>query len=197
LQASSHLLGAAVMLGTVGTLAFDGASQAAPAPSSHILIVDKQAIMNGSKLGEDIRRQIMAYENDVQTQLGPESQALQKEGQALQQQAPNLPPAVRDKKIAAFQAKEDAFKQKVQAKQKLIQGGEFVSRKRYLAEVGAVIHAVMTERGADVVLEKSSVADSMNGADITPTVIQRLDTKISSLKVPLVPPPADMNPIPH
>jgi outer membrane protein len=196
LQMSSRFGGAVALLalGVTGGSALYGISQAAPASSPHILVLDKQAVMNKSKLGEDIRRQILAYENDIQTQLGAESQALQKEGQALQQQAPTLATNIRDKKIAAFQAKEDAFKQKVQAKQSLIQGGELVSRKRYLAESGAIIHAIMTERGADVVLDKSNVADSVSGIDITQTVIQRLDSKISSLKVPLVAPPPDMNP---
>jgi outer membrane protein len=198
-RASSYLSGAAFVLalGVVGGLGFDGAAQAAPPSGPHILIVDKQAVMNQSKLGENIRKQILAYESDVQVQLGPENQSLQKEGQTLQQQAPTLPPAVRDKKIAAFQAKEEAFKQKVQAKQSLIQGGELVSRNRYLAEVAAVVHAVMTERGADVVVEKSTTVDSVAGSDITQTVIQRLDRKITTLKVPLVAPPPDMNPTPR
>jgi hypothetical protein len=71
----------------------------------------------------------------------------------------------------------------------LIQGGELAARKRYLAEVDNVVHAVMAERGADVVLEKSSVVATANGLDITRDVIARLDKKISSFKVPLVKPP--------
>jgi hypothetical protein len=48
----------------------------------------------------------------------------------------------------------------------------------------------MLERGADAVVEKSAIFTSVNGLDITSTVIQRLDHKITSFKVPLVNPPA-------
>jgi Skp family chaperone for outer membrane proteins len=155
---------------------------AANAPGSHILVIDRQAIVNGSRLGQNIRQQIMAYEEKAQNDLGAESQALQNQVQAAGA-----------KKSQALQTKEAAFRQKVQERQSLIQGGEIAARKRYLAEVGNIVHAMMTERGADVVLEKSTVVDSANGMDITRDVIQRLDKKISSFKVPLVKPPlADM-----
>lgn len=163
--------------------------RAAPAATAHTLVVNKQDVMNGSKLGQNIRGQIMTYEHQVETQYGPQGQALQAEGQMLQQQAPTLAPDVRTRKIQAFETKETAYRQKLQAKQSLIQGGEMAARQRYLAEVDSIIHAIMVERGADVVLDKSSVADNASGLDITQAVIQRLDKKITSFKVPLVNPP--------
>lgn len=159
-----------------------GAAQGAAAAGPHILVVDRQAIMTQSKLGENIRQQIMAYEDKVQADLGPEGQALQKEVQAAG-----------DKKSQALQAKETAFRQKVQARQSLIQGGEMAARKVYLGEVDSIVHGIMAERGADVVLEKSAVLDSVNGSDITHDVIARLDKKMATYKVPLVKAPlADM-----
>jgi Skp family chaperone for outer membrane proteins len=155
----------------------DGAL-AANAAGPHILVIERQAIMNGSKLGENIRQQIMAYEQKAQTDLGAEGQALQNQIQAAGA-----------KKSQALQAKEAAFRQKVQDRQSLIQGGEMAARKVYLGAVKAIVHAIMTERSADVVLEKSTVIDSVNGLDITRDVIQRLDKKMASFKVPLVKPP--------
>ncbi|MGH6888806.1 MAG: OmpH family outer membrane protein [Rhizomicrobium sp.] len=182
---------AALAIAALAALALSQSTlQAAPAPGAHTLVVSKQDIMNGSKLGQDIRRQVMGYEHLVEAQFGPQGQALQAEAQTLQQQAPTLAPDVRSKKIEAFETKEAAYRKQVQAKQSLIQGGEMVARQRYLAEVGAIIHAIMVERGADLVLDKASVADSVNGIDITQVAIQRLDKKITSLKVPLVNPPA-------
>jgi outer membrane protein len=165
-------------------------ARGATAPGPRVLVVDKHAIMTGSKLGEDIRRQILAYEDQANAEFGSQGQALQNESQALQQQAPTLKAEVRDKRMQALQARETEFRAKVQARQSLIQGGELVSRKRYLSEVDGIIHAIMLERGADVVIIKSSIADAVAGLDITQAVIQRLDKKISSLKVPLVKPPA-------
>ena len=173
-----------------------GAALAANTPGPHILVIDRHAIMTGSQLGENIRQQIVAYEQQAQHDLGPEGEALQNETQAFQQQSASLAADVRTKKNDALQAKQAAYRQKVQARQSLIQGGELVARSNYLADVGAVVHAILVERGADVVLEKSSVVDSIDGLDITHDVIQRLDKKISSFKVPLVnPPPSAMLPM--
>lgn len=173
-----------------------GPAFSANAPGPHILVIDRHAIMTGSKLGENIRQQIMAYEEQVQHDLGPEGEALQNEMQAFQQQSASLAADTRANRNQALQTKQAAYRQKVQARQGLIQGGELVARNRYLAEVGSVVHAIMVERGADAVLEKSAVVDSVNGLDVTNDVIQRLDKKISSFKVPLVkPPPNDMLPM--
>ncbi len=146
--------------------------------------------MTQSKVGQDIHRQIMAYEDKVNAQYGAEGQELRSEAQALQQQSGSLSPADRDKKMQAFQAKQADYQQKVGAQQSLIQGGELVARKRYLSELASVVEEVMRERGADVVVEKSTVVASIGGLDITQDVMQRLDRKITSFKVPLVNPPA-------
>jgi outer membrane protein len=172
----------AAVAGLAMSFASTSGAVAANGPAAHILVIDRHAIMTGSKIGENIRQQIMAYEEKAQNELGPESQALQNQMQAAG-----------GKKNQALQAKEAAFRQKVQERQSLIQGGELAARKRYLAEVSTVVHAIMAERGADVVLEKSSVVESANGLDITRDVIQRLDKKIANFKVPLVKPSlADM-----
>jgi Skp family chaperone for outer membrane proteins len=154
---------------------------------SPILIVDKQAIVMGSRLGQDIHKQIVAYVDKMQADLGAQGQALRTERQTLQQQSSSPD---HDRKMQALQIKEADFHQKVQARQNLIQGGEMAAQQRYTAELTAVVKSIMRERGADAVVEKSAVFTSVGGLDITKDVIQRLDQKISSFKVPLVNPPA-------
>lgn len=166
-------LGASVAALAISLAAANAANAAAP----QILVFDRQAVMNGSKLGESIRQQIMGYEQKAQSDLGPEGQALQNESQAAG-----------GKKSPALQAKEAAFQQKVRNRQMMIQGGEVAARKRYVAEEGAIVHAIMMERGAQAVLVKGAVIDSVGGTDITRDVIARLDKKITTFKVPLVMP---------
>lgn len=155
-----------------------------------ILIIDEHAIVTQSKLGQAIHRQLNDYETKIQADLGSQGQALQNELQTFQQQSAALPVAVRDKKARDLQAREAAYHQKIQARQSLIQGGELVARQRYQADVAAIVEVIMMQRGADAVVLKSSIVASANGLDITPEVIQRLDQKDSSFKVPLVNPPA-------
>jgi Skp family chaperone for outer membrane proteins len=158
---------------------------------SDILVVDRHAIMNGSKLGNNIRSQIMVDENKIQTDLGPESDRLQKEMDTFQSQSASLPADVRAKKKLALQQEETAYRQKMQERENLVHGGEIIAGKAYLAAVKSVVHAIMLERGAKGVLDKSAMADSIDGLDITSEVIRRLDQRMTNFKVPLVKPPAD------
>lgn len=155
-----------------------------------VLTIDLHEIMTQSKLGQDIHRQLNAYEGKIEADLGAEGQSLQNERQAFSQQSASLPTAARDKKTRDLQARETAYRQKLQARQSLVQGGELAARKYYLAELAVVVQSILAERGADAVVQKSSIVASVNGLDITQDVIQRLDRKDANFKVPLVNPPA-------
>ena len=170
----------AISLGSVD------AALAANAGNAHILVVDRNALISTSKLGQNIRAQLMGYTQKLQSDLGPESQAIESESQALD--SSKLPADARAKESKALQAKQAAFQQKVRDRQSLIQGGQIAARKYFMAQVDSAVHAIMTERGADTVLDKSTVVASANGADITKDVVAALDKKSASFKVPLVKP---------
>lgn len=156
-----------------------------------ILIIDRHAIINEAKLANNIRAQIMVYENKIQTDLGPEGAALQKGMDAFKSQSASLPADVRTKRSLALQQEQAVYQQKMQARENLVHGGEVVAGHAYLTAVKSVVHAIMLERGASVVLDKSTLADSVDGIDITSEVIHRLDRQMTSFKVPLVAPSAD------
>jgi hypothetical protein len=63
------------------SFAFAPAQQtvAANAQGPRFLVIDRHAIMAESKLGENIRQQVMGYEEKLQNDLGPEGQAIKKE----------------------------------------------------------------------------------------------------------------------
>ncbi|HEX3667424.1 MAG TPA: OmpH family outer membrane protein [Rhizomicrobium sp.] len=156
-----------------------------------ILFVDRHAVMNGSKLGTTIRAQIMADENKIQDDLGPEDVALRKEMDAFQSQSASLPADVRARKNLALQQRQAAHQKKMQDRENLVHGGEIVAGHAYFAAVKSVVHAIMLERGASAVIDKSAMADSVDGLDITSEVIRRLDRQMTNYKVPLVKPPED------
>lgn len=166
---------------------------ALPASSqgSGIVVIDRHTIINDSKLGTNIRAQIMADENKIQTDLGPEGAALQKEMDAFKSQSASLPADVRAKKNLALQQEQAAYQQKMQERENLVHGGEVVAGHAYLAAVKSVVHAIMLEHGASIVLDKGALVDSVDGLDITSEVIRRLDRQMTNFKVPLVKPPED------
>ena len=162
------------------------AALAAGAGGAHILVIDRRALIQTSKVGQSIQQQLMGYGQKAQAQFGPEQQSLQKEQAALD--SGKLPAAEKAKRAQALQAKQTAFQQKIRDQESLMQGGQMAARKFFMGQVDVAVHAIMAERGADAVLDKSTVVASANGADITKDVVQRLDKTAPSFKVPLVKP---------
>jgi len=167
-----------------------GASPAGSAlPAPRIIVVDRQAILRASKVGQDIVRQVNAFTQSAETEFRAENEALQKEGQALQQQVAILSPDVRAQKVRAFEQKQAAFRQKVETRQSQIQGGVLKARQQVEQALGPILQGVMQERGANLLLDRSAVVLGMVDADITAVTVQRLDQKLPTVKVQLTNPP--------
>lgn len=167
---------------------------AAPAtgqvPAPKIIVIDRQAILRASKVGQDIVRQVNSYTTQAENEFRAQNDALQKESAALQQQVAILAPDVRAQKVKAFQAKEAAFKQKVEARQSLIQGGVLKARQQVEAALGPILQGIMQERGANLLLDRGAVVLGMVDIDVTQLAVQRLDQKLPTVKVQLVAAPA-------
>jgi outer membrane protein len=160
-----------------------------PVPAPRIIVVDRQAILRASKVGQDIVRQVNSYTSAAESEFRAQNEALQKEQAALQQQVAILAPDVRAQKIKAFQAKEQTFKSKVDARQSLIQGGVLKARQQVEAALGPILQGIMQERGANLLLDRGAVVLGMVDIDVTQLTIQRLDQKLPTVKVQLVNPP--------
>jgi Skp family chaperone for outer membrane proteins len=169
-----------------------GATGAVPAPK--IIVVDRQAILRGSSVGQDIVRQVNAYTRQAEKEFKAQQDSLQKESQTLQQQVAILAPDVRAQKIRAFQVKETAFKQKVEARQALIQGGVMKARQQVEAALGPILQGIMQQRGANILLDRAAIVLGMVDIDVTQLTIQRLDQKLPTVKVQLVSAPAGATP---
>jgi Skp family chaperone for outer membrane proteins len=162
------------------------ASGAGVVPAPRIIVVDRSAILRGSSVGQDIVRQVNAYTQAAEKEFKAQQDSLQKESQTLQQQVAILAPDVRAQKIKAFQAKEAAFKQKVEARQSLIQGGVLKARQQVEAALGPILQGIMQERGANILLDRAAIVLGMLNIDVTQLTIQRLNQKLPTVKVELV-----------
>ncbi|HEY6578081.1 MAG TPA: OmpH family outer membrane protein [Rhizomicrobium sp.] len=160
----------------------------APVPAPKILVVDRQAILRLSKVGQDIVRQVNTMTTSAETQFRAEKEALQKEEQTLAQQGAILAPDIRAQKQKAFEAKVSAFQQKVQSRQSMIQGGVMNARRQVEAALGPILQGIMTERGANLLLDRQNVVLAMVDVDVTKVTIQRLDQKLPAVKVQLTTP---------
>ncbi len=162
-----------------------------PPPAPKIVVFDERALMQFSKAGQDIQRQVRAFAQSLAGEKAATEKSLQAEEQQLQQQVAILAPAVRTKKVQAFQTKAQNAQASIQRKAQMIDAGVQQAQGVMSQALGPILQQVMHERGANLVVLKQPVllADS-SAFDITGDVITRLNGKLPAVKVsPANPPP--------
>jgi outer membrane protein len=163
-------------------------------PAPKILVIDRAAILRGSFVGQNIMKQVQALTVTAEGGLKGRDAALRSEGQALQQQLAILSPSVKAAKIKAFEAKQAALQQDVQKQQGLIQGGVLKARQQVEQALGPILQAIMTERGANLLLDRNAVVLGTVDVDITSVAITRLNQKMPAVKVVPTPLPPGVSP---
>ena len=195
LFARTILVAGALLLGAT---ALDAAYAAPPppppggAPVARILMVDLRRVLAASKVGRDVQQQMEGQKQKATNELNGEGGALEREKAQLQQQAAILAPDVKARRIKDFETRAQGFQKKVQQRSLLIQGGFIKAQQQIEAALGPILQGLMRERGATILLDRSGVLLAPNAIDVTDVVIQRLDMKMSTVKLELVAPPSSM-----
>ena len=184
----------AFALAGLASLAIPALAQSAPSPTK-LVVIDKVAIMQMSKVGQDVARQVQAIANQAKNDLTAQGRALQAEGRALQQQVAILAPDAKAKLLSAFQARERDLQGAAQKKDEQIKAGFFQARQAMEQALGPILQEVVKERGANIVVDKQAVVfATANSFDITAEVIERLNQKMPTFRVNLNAPPVPTQP---
>lgn len=178
----------------LSALAFTSLSTAALAdpPQPKIVVLDRGAIMQFSKAGQDIAKQMQAYSAQAKADLQGQSRALEAEGRSLQQQVAILAPDAKAKKVAAFEAKQQALQGQVAKKDEQMRYAFAQARAQMEAKLGPILQGLVKAHGANMVLDKQAVVfATASGFDITGDAINQLNQQLPTLKVNFnVTPPA-------
>jgi Skp family chaperone for outer membrane proteins len=165
----------------------------AQAPNPKILVIDRTIILRASKAGQDIVRQVNGYTEQLERDFKGQGAALRAQYQQLQQQMAILSSDVKARKVKDFEGRKNALQAQAQKRQTLIQGGFFKARQQMEQTLGPILQGIMKERGANLLLDRSAVVLGTDASiDITGIAVQRLNQKMPSVKVELVPPPPGM-----
>jgi outer membrane protein len=164
-----------------------------PQPQLKILLIDRQAILRFSKVGQDVARQIEAYSNQAKGEIAGQQKALEAEAQKLQQDVAILSPDAKAKRVADFNAKQNAMQVAAQKKEQMIQGGFLKAQQTIGQTLEPIVQNLMQQRGANIILDKAAVfyasQQAVGAFDITQPAIEQLNQKLPSLKVDLAAPP--------
>jgi Skp family chaperone for outer membrane proteins len=161
-------------------------------PAPVILVIDRNAILRASKVGQSIVQQVNGYTQAAEKEFKGTAASLHAQQAQLQQQIAILAPDVKAKKIKAFEGQQQAFQQKVQMRQAQIQGGVAQARQQVEAALGPILQQILAERHANLLLDRQAIVLGTVNVDITGAAIQRLDQKLPAVKVQLVTPSPQM-----
>ena len=180
------LILALALAGLATTTAF------ADPPQPKIVVLDRAALMQFSKAGQDIAKQMQTYSAQAKADLQGQGRALENEERSLQQQVAILAPDVKAKKIAAFTAKQQALQAEVGKKDAQMRYAFGLARQQMETKLGPILQGLVKARGANMVLDKQAVVfANVAGFDITGDAINQLNQQMPSLKVNfnVTPPP--------
>ena len=165
-----------------------------PPMPQRILLIDRQAILRFSKVGQDVAHQIEVYGNQAKADIAGQQKALQAEAQQLQQQIAILAADAKAQKVKAFEAKQAGLQAGAQKKEQAIQGGFLVAQQTIAKTLEPILQSLMQQRGANMILDKNALVyaspDAVKAFDITQPAIEQLNQKLPGLKVSLAAPPA-------
>jgi Skp family chaperone for outer membrane proteins len=164
-----------------------------PQLQPRILLIDRQAILRGSKVGQDVAKQVQTYADQAKADIAGQQKALQTEAQQLQQQVSILAADARQKKVQAFEAKQQGMQAAAQKREAAIQGGFMTAQATIARTLEPILQGIMQQRGANMILDKNALVyaspDAVKAFDITQPAIDQLNQKLPSLKVTLAAPP--------
>jgi outer membrane protein len=159
-------------------------------PKPRIVVIDRAAILQFSEVGRDISRQVQTYSEQAKKDLTAKGSALQEEGQKLQQQIAILAPDLKQKKIAAFEARQNALQNAAKKKDDQLRGGVIAAQAAIEKVLGPILESIVKERGANLVLDKQAVIYANNpDFDITGEAIKMLNAKMPTYHVTPQDPP--------
>jgi outer membrane protein len=167
-----------------------GAVPTSAVQAPRIVVIDRQQLLQRSAAGKDIFTQTQTLSKQLETQLRTEEGALQTEATQLQQQMAIMAADVRAQKEKDFTTKQQAFQTKVQQRQAQIQASFNQAARQVEVALDPILQAIMKERGANLVLDRSAVIVATTDVDVTPLALQRLDRALPRVKVDLAPLPA-------
>lgn len=172
-------------LAGIGATAILGASAFA---QSTILVVDTNRVLRDSEVGKHIARQLETIGKSVEAEAKASATPLESKGKSLQAQLQGKSvqslqgDAALQAQIKSFQTDQQKLKVDIAYKQKEMQLTEAKAVEKVQDRLRTILKTIVTERNADVVLERSLVIYG-DPVDVTDTVISRLNVQLKTVPV--------------
>jgi len=177
---SARVLAAALAL----TVGFGSAGFA-----QSVLVMNEQRILRESAVGLHIASRLESIGSEIQAELEPQQAAIQAESEALNAETAALSEeALRQRpdlitRLQTLQRDAAQFEQLRRLRAQELAATEQQSMRPVLPVLQDVLQEIVTERGADVLIDRSVVVFASETVDVTQLAIERMNGRISTTPV--------------
>jgi len=161
-----------------------------------VIVVDRNALLSVSSAGAAMLEDVEALTAAADREFTAQADSLQTEATALQQELAILAPDIREQRQQEFINRQTALQNSMQNRQTQIQNGFAIAGQQLDLALQPILQAIMVERGANILLDRSSIIISSIDFDVTATAIERLNAVLPTMDVTLsaTPPGAGLPP---
>lgn len=162
---------------------------AGAAQAQDVLVMNEQRIIAQSAVGQHIAQRIEAIGNEINAELAPIRQQIQTESEALNTETASLTEeAVQQRpdlvqRFQALQAQAQQFEQLRQLRQQELQVTQRRAMVPVMEALQEILQNIVTERNADILLDRSNVVFANESVDISASAIERLNQRLTTTPV--------------
>ncbi len=167
----------------VNTQTRPAVAQDDPLPKATIAIVDIQHIMRESAAAAHIRSQIDAVRSRFQSELDKQETALRDGEEELKRQRSILAPEVFEERRKAFEEQVLSVQRNVQEKNQQLEMALGKSTGEIRNALIPILRALLEERNATLLLDKSQILVSQKGLELTTEALLRLNEALPLVKM--------------
>jgi len=156
---------------------------------STILVVDQSRVIRESSVGKHIAAQVESIGKSMESELKASATPIQSERDRLMNELKSMDAAALksrpdlQKRAQDLMAKGQKTQVEAAYKQRELQVTEAKAMKQVNEKLAKILEAVVAERNADVILDRSLVIYGGKSTDITDTVISRLNSQMRTVSV--------------
>ncbi|MDO1559955.1 OmpH family outer membrane protein [Brevundimonas sp. 2R-24] len=188
----------AAALAAAGTVSAQ--QQPAQAPLNHgpaitgVCIYNGPALMQTSTAGQAVNTRLQQLMQQVEAELQPEANAIDTELRTLQSQQASLPADQFNQRRQALGQRAQTFETLRQTRLAELQYTEQSQRLRIAQTVNPILTQVYQARGCSLLLDASGILAANPAMDVTPQVIQQLNTTLPTVTFDRMPLPQQQQP---
>jgi Skp family chaperone for outer membrane proteins len=160
-------------------------------PISGVCLFTRDVALNTSQAGVGVNQQLQQISQGIASNLNPERDAIAAEDKAIAAEKAKLSAAKFQERALALQKRAQTYEQTVQTRNAQLTQTRDKAMAQIADAVTPIVVAKITEHHCSLVFESRGIVYGANPAmDLTPEVIQQLNTVLPAVAVSLLPPEA-------